>query len=69
MAATVTFRRPMMTDMEARMLLHEGAATGAEVAGGGSWSADRRSFTFGPAEPLKPRTTWVRHLAGDVRGA
>ncbi|MEP7346666.1 MAG: Ig-like domain-containing protein [Gemmatimonadaceae bacterium] len=65
----VTFSRPMMVGMEARVLLHEGDVRGPTVAGAASWSADRMTLTFKPTAALKARMAYVLHLAGDMRGS
>ncbi len=63
----MTFSRPMMAGMEARIVVHEGRVTGPAVAGAASWSMNRTSLTFVPSAALKARTRYVIHLGGDMR--
>lgn len=63
----MTFSRPMMAGMEARIVVHEGSVTGPAVAGVASWSVSRTVLTFVPSAAFKPRTTYVIHLGGDMR--
>ena len=59
----VTFSSGMMTAMEKLVVLHEGAVTGQAVAGTATWSTDRTTLTFTPANPLKSNTVYVLHLS------
>lgn len=63
----VTFNRPMMSGMEMLVVLHEGSVTGAAVAGSYAWSSDRSTLTFTPAAALRSKTSYVLHLAPDLR--
>lgn len=63
----MTFSRPMMAGMEARVVVHEGSVTGPAVVGTASWSVNRTMLTFVPSAALQPRTTYVVHLGGDMR--
>lgn len=65
----LTFSRSMMTGMEARVLLHEGSVTGPVVDGMASWTGDHRVLMFTPTKSLKAHTTYVIHLAAEMRGA
>jgi hypothetical protein len=53
--------------METRVVIHEGSVTGPAVAGDASWSSDHTRLTFVPSSAFNPRTTYVIHLAGDMR--
>ena len=68
-SVVLTFSGAMMAGMETRVMLHEGSVTGPVVEGVAAWSADRTVLTFTPRMPLKPRTTYVIHLAGQMRSA
>ena len=68
-AITVTFSMAMMQGMEMGIVLHEGAVTGAQVPGTAVWSSDRRTLTFTPSQPLRARTTYALHLAGNMQSA
>ena len=63
----VTFNRAMMSGMEMLVVLHEGSVTGAAVVGSYAWSSDRSSLTFTPAAALRSKTSYVLHLAPDLR--
>jgi hypothetical protein len=63
---TVTFNHGMMTGMEMRVVVHEGAVTRPAAAGTSAWSSDRRVLTFTPARPLASKTTYVLHLSPDL---
>lgn len=64
---TVVFGAPMMSGMEALVMLHEGSVTGPEVGGTAVWSADRTTLTFTPSAPLKPSTTYVLHFSPNLK--
>lgn len=66
---TLSFNHPMMTGMESLVMLHEGTVNGAQVAGSAMWSADRRTLTFTPTAPFKPKTTYVLHLSPNLKDA
>ena len=66
---TVSFSNPMMQGMEMGIVLHEGTLTGAQVPGAAVWSSDRRTLTFTPSQPLRARTTYALHLAGNMQSA
>ena len=63
---TISFSSGMMTAMEKLVVLHEGAVTGPAVAGTATWSADRTTLTFTPANPLKSNTVYVLHLSPNL---
>lgn len=65
----ITFTRSMMNGMEALVVLHEGAVSGAAVGGTFAWSADRTMLTFTPAAPLKRGTMYTLHLAPSLVSA
>ena len=60
---TISFSSGMMTAMEKLVVLHEGSVTGPAVAGTATWSTDRTTLTFTPANPLKSNTVYVLHLS------
>ena len=62
----ITFSSGMMTAMERLVVLHEGAVTGPAVAGTATWSADRTTLTFTPANRLKSNTVYVLHLSPNL---
>ena len=63
------FSGPLGGGMERYVAVHEGSVAGPVVAGGWSWSADRRTLTFTPDTPLKSRSTYVIHMGGGVQGS
>jgi len=62
----VTFDHAIAVGMEEYVDLHEGSVAGPEVAGQWSRSADGTQLTFTPSAPLKPSTTYVIHIGGDM---
>ncbi|HEY5545921.1 MAG TPA: Ig-like domain-containing protein [Gemmatimonadaceae bacterium] len=64
---TITFSHPMTAGMELLVALHEGTIVGPPVPGSFSWSSDRTSLTFVPAENLRPGTTYVLHLSPNLQ--
>ena len=56
------FTHTMQAGMEKYLVLHEGDADGAAVAGQWTWSADYRKLTFVPASPLKSQTKYTIHM-------
>ena len=67
----LTFNHAMANGMEMFIVLHEESVTGAQVAGAALWSSDRLRLTFTPAQPLRPKTVYVLHLApslADING-
>ena len=66
---TIVFNHSMLVGMELLVVLHEGTAAGPAVAGSFSWSADRTTLTFVPAEALKSKTTYVLHLSPNLEDA
>ena len=65
----ISFSHAMMTGMEFLVVLHEGAVTGPQVVGTTTWSSDRLTLTFTPAQPLKSKTTYVLHLSPNLKDA
>lgn len=63
----ISFNHAMMTGMELLVMLHEGSVAGAEVPGVATWSSDRRTLTFSPAQPLKSKATYVLHLSPNLK--
>ena len=63
---TISFSSGMMTAMEKLVVLHEGSVTGPAVAGTATWSTDRTTLTFTPANPLKSNTVYVLHLSPNL---
>lgn len=63
---TVAFNSGMMMAMEKLVVLHEGSVTGPAVAGTATWSTDRTTLTFAPANPLKSSTVYVLHLSPNL---
>jgi hypothetical protein len=59
----------MMVGMELLVILHEGTVLGPQVAGSFSWSSDRTTLTFAPAEALESKTTYVLHLSPNLQDA
>ena len=68
MPMAMRFSGPLGSGMERYVVVHEGSVTGPVVAGRWSWSDDRRTLTFTPDVPLKPRTTYVIHMGGGMLG-
>jgi hypothetical protein len=68
-AVVITFTHAMMTGMEMRVALHNESLSGTEVAGSATWSSDRRTLTFTPAQPLESATRYALHLAGAMLAA
>jgi Big-like domain-containing protein len=66
---TITFSHPMMAGMDQLVMLHEGTVVGPVIPGTASWSLDRTSLTFVPAEILKSATMYVLHLSPNLRDA
>lgn len=62
----IAFSSAMMPPMEKLVVLHEGAVTGPAVAGTATWSTDRTTLTFTPANPLKSNTIYVLHLSPNL---
>jgi hypothetical protein len=62
----VTFDHAIAEGMEKYADLHEGTVAGPVVAGAWSRSVDGATLTFTPSVPLKPATTYVIHLGGDM---
>ena len=62
----ISFSSGMMTGMENLVVLHEGSVTGPAVAGTATWSTDRTTLTFTPANPLKSTTMYVLHLSPNL---
>jgi sorbitol-specific phosphotransferase system component IIA len=62
----ITFNHAMPDEMMDYMDLHEGTVTGPEVDGAWSLSDDHMVITFAPASALKPATTYVIHVGGDM---
>ena len=65
----INFSHQMMTGMEMLVVLHEGTATGPQVAGSSVWSSDRTVLTFTPSAALKAKTTYILHLSPSLQGA
>ena len=65
----VAFNMAMMTGMELTVALHAGTITGPQVAGTAVWSSDRRTLTFTPLQPLRPKTAYAFHLGGSMLSA
>ena len=65
----ITFNHAMLSGMEMLVLLHESSVTGPTVAGTATWSSDRTTLTFTPAQPLKSQTTYVLHLSPNLKDA
>jgi hypothetical protein len=65
----MTFSRPMMAGMEQYVDLHEGDASGPLVAITCTWSADRRTVTCSPGQPLPPNAPYTLHVGGDMMDA
>ena len=66
---TIAFNHSMMVGMELLVILHEGSVGGPQVPGSFSWSPDRATLTFAPAEALKSKTTYVLHLSPNLKDA
>ena len=66
---TIVFSHSMMVGMEMLVILHEGSVAGPKVPGSFSWSPDRTTLTFAPAEALKSKTTYVLHLSPNLKDA
>lgn len=66
---TIAFNHPMMVGMELLVILHEGTVAGPQVPGSFTWSPDRTTLTFAPAEALKSKTTYVLHLSPNLKDA
>lgn len=66
---TIVFNHSMMVGMEMLVILHEGSVAGPQIAGSSSWSPDRTTLTFVPAEALKSKTTYVLHLLPNLKDA
>jgi hypothetical protein len=64
---TVAFNHSMMVGMELLVILHEGSVVGPRVPGSFSWSPDRTTLTFAPAEALKSNTSYVLHLSPNLK--
>lgn len=62
----ITFNHAIPEEMKDYVDLHEAAITGPEVVGTWSLSADHMALTFAPASALKPATTYVIHIGGDM---
>ncbi len=65
----VMFDHAMGVGMEAYAALHEGSVTGPVVAGLWTRSQDGTQLMFVPTSPLKPSTTYVIHLGGEMMDA
>lgn len=65
----ITFSHAMRSGMEQYAALHEGDVTGTVVPGTWTWSDDRTTLTFTPAQPLKPQTLYTLHLGGGMRAS
>ena len=63
---TIAFSSGMMAAMEKLVVLHEGSVTGPAVTGTATWSTDRTTLTFTPANPLKSTTVYVLHLSPNL---
>ena len=62
----VTFTHAIGRGMEEYVDLHEGTLAGPVVDGAWALSEDGTTLTFTPAAPLKPSTTYVIHVGGDM---
>ena len=62
----VTFDHPIAEGMEEYADLHEGTVAGPIVPGEWTRSADGLTLSFAPEAPLKPSTTYVIHVGGDM---
>ena len=70
-STSITFRfsGAMGAGMEQYVDLHMGDLSGAEVAMGCTWSADRTVLTCTPASPLAAHSTYAIHLGGGMMSA
>ena len=64
---TLQFTHKMAGGMEQYVALHEGGANGPAVNGVWTWSSDRKTLSFAPASPLKPKTLYTIHVGGGMR--
>ena len=65
----VTFDHAIRPGMEQFAALHQGDVRGPLVAGSWTWSEDRMTLTFTPAQPLAAQTEYTLHLGGGMRAA
>ena len=65
----IAFNHSMMVGMELLVILHEGSVAGPQVPGSSSWSPDRTTLTFVPAEALKSNASYVLHLSPNLKDA
>lgn len=63
----IAFSHPMMSGMEALVMLHKGSVTGSQVLGTSAWSSDRTRLTFWPVSPLEHGTMYVLHLSPNLK--
>jgi hypothetical protein len=56
----------MQAGMEQYIDLHHGTAADPLVPITCTWSADRRTTTCGPAQPLEAHTTYTLHVGGGM---
>jgi hypothetical protein len=64
---TITFTHAMAMGMEQYVALHKGSLSGPLVSGTWSWSGDRKTLSFTPAQPLESKTQYAIHVGGNMR--
>lgn len=63
------FNRPMMTEMEQYVVLHQGGVTGPTMPMRCNWSDGQRTLGCRPDQPLAPATRFTIHMGGGMMDA